>query len=307
MNNVDLYRSIGAVDDALLERSDHPSKHRSFKWAIAAAACLCVIVGTIFAVGRPRRNVGGDPPHIPGDDPQHTPGGMVGQTDEPAPPTPVPPDHNHLLRIDGKDYMVTEVRSDLPEGCSFFRELSEEEQCGTGLAGYKLYLDAEAENLWQYQPADTVVEKAYTGGLPTLPDGTTDYPEWVYTHWEPAPKPIEREPENGPETAILPDTNPDDGIAPTEESTADPTNETLPIPTKDTTPALLSALPREEQIRFLKEKGIDVPEYAEDYIITLIFRVEEDPSHPIAISNPVVFKLGERVQDAVNEYYGRNG
>lgn len=54
MNNVDLYRSIGAVDDALLERSEHPSKHRSFKWAIAAAACLCVIVGTIFAVGIPR-------------------------------------------------------------------------------------------------------------------------------------------------------------------------------------------------------------------------------------------------------------
>jgi len=121
MNNVDLYRSIGAMDDALLERSEHPSKHRSFKWAIAAAACLCVIVGTIFAVGLPRRNVGGDPPHIPGGDPSHTPGGMVGQTGDPAPPTPVPPDHNHLLRIDGKDYMVTEVRSDLPEGCSFFR------------------------------------------------------------------------------------------------------------------------------------------------------------------------------------------
>lgn len=301
MNNVDLYRSIGAVDDALLERSEHPSKHRSFKWAIAAAACLCVIVGTIFAVGLPSRNVGGDPPH--------TPGGIVGQTDEPLPPTPMPPDHNHLIRIDGKDYMVTEVRSDLPEGCSFFRELSEEEQCGTGLAGYKLYLDAEAENLWLYQPANTVVEKAYTGGLPTLPDGTTDYPEWVYTHWEPAPKPIEREPEpeNAPATAILPGTDSDDEIAPTEESTAGPTNETLPKPTKEAAPALLSALPREEQLRFLNEKGIEIPESAEDYIITLISRVEEDPSHPIGISNPVVFKLGERVRDAVNEYYGRNG
>ena len=38
----------------------------------------------------------------------------------------------------------------------------------------------------------------------------------------------------------------------------------------------------------------------------LISRVEEDPSHPIGISNPVVFKLGERVREAVNEYYGRN-
>ena len=78
------------------------------------------------------------------------------------------------------------------------------------------------------------------------------------------------------------------------------------MPTKEAAPGSLSALPREEQLRFLKERGIEVPEYAEDYIMILISRVEEDPSHPIGISNPIVFKLGERVRDAVNEYYGRN-
>lgn len=301
MNSTDLYRSIGTVDDALLERSEHTAKRRSFKWAFAAAACLCLIVGTVLAVGLPKRNVGGDPPHIPG--------GLAGQTDEPAPPTPTPPDHNHIICIDDKYYMVTEAAASLPEGYSAFRALTEEEQCGTGLAGYMLYLDAEAENLWLYQPANTVIEKADTGGLPTLPDGTTDYPEWVYTHWEPAPKPIEREPEppdHGPSDESIPDTVFDDGIAPTEETNQEQTNETLPMPTKETAPGSLSALPREEQLRFLKERGIEVPEYAEDYIMILISRVEEDPSHPIGISNPVVFKLGERVRDAVNEYYGRN-
>ena len=62
---------------------------------------------------------------------------------------------------------------------------------------------------------------------------------------------------------------------------------------------------KEEQLYFLKEKGIDVPEYAEDYIVRLIRLVEEDPTHPIVISNPVVFKLGENVKEVVNDYYGR--
>ena len=300
MDNMELYRSIGAVDDELLERSEQAKKPQKLKWVFAAAACLCLIVGTVLAVGLPGKNVGSDPPHLPG--------GLAGNVDETDPPNPMPSDYNHLLRIDGKDYMVTEARVSLPDGYSVFREVTEEEQCGTGLAGYKLYLDAEAENIWLYQPANTVIEKAYTGGLPTLPDGTTDYPEWVYTHWEPAPKPIEREPEpdHGPSDESIPDTVFDDGIAPTEETNQEQTNETLPMPTKEATPGSLSALPREEQLRFLKERGIEVPEYAEDYIMILISRVEEDPSHPIGISNPVVFKLGDRVRDAVNEYYGRN-
>lgn len=283
MDNMELYRSIGALDDELLDRSEQAKKPQKLKWVFAAAACLCLIVGTVLAVGLPGKNVGSDPPHLPG--------GLAGNVDETNPPAPTPPDHNHLLCIDDKYYMVTEARASLPDGYSVFREVTEEEQCGTGLAGYKLYIDAKMEDIWLYQPADTVVEKAYTGGLPELPDGTTDYPEWVYTHWEPAPKPAEREPEpeNWPTTTILPNEYPEDAIAPTEE----------------TEPDMLSALSKEEQLNFLKEKGIDVPEYAEDYIIKLIHCLEEDPDHPLGISNPVVVKLGEAVREAVNEYYGR--
>ena len=122
--------------------------------------------------------------------------------------------------------MVTEARVSLPDGYSVFREVTEEEQCGTGLAGYKLYIDAEMEDIWLYQPADTVVEKAYTGGLPELPDGTTDYPDWVFTHWQPAPKPAEREPEpeNWPTTTILQNEYPEDAVAPTEETEPEPEN-----------------------------------------------------------------------------------
>lgn len=59
---------------------------------------------------------------------------------------------------------------------------------------------------------------------------------------------------------------------------------------------------KEEQLSFLKEKGIEVPKYAEDYIIKLIQLLEEDPDHPLGISNPVVVELGEAVRDAVNKY-----
>ena len=220
MDNMELYRSIGALDDELLERSEQAKKPQKLKWVFAAAACLCLIVGTVLAVGLPGKNVGGNPPHLTGGDPPHIPGGLAGNVDETDPPNPMPSDYNHLLRIDGKEYMVTEARVSLPDGYSVFREVTEDEQCGTDLAGYTLYIDAEMEDIWLYQPADTVVEKAYTGGLPELPDGTTDYPDWVFTHWQPAPKPAEREPEpeNWPTTTILPNEYPEDAAAPTEET-----------------------------------------------------------------------------------------
>ena len=215
MDNMELYRSIGAVDDELLERSEQAKKPQKLKWVFAAAACLSLIVGTVLAVGLPGKNVGGDPPQPPND--------LGGHIDDTKPPSPTPSDFNHLIRIDGKEYMVSEARATLPDGYSVLWALTEEEQCGTGLAGYELYIDAEGEELWLYQPADTVIEKAYTGGLPELPDGTADYPDWVFTHWQPAPKPAEREPEpeNWPTTTILPNEYPEDGVAPTEETESD--------------------------------------------------------------------------------------
>lgn len=64
MDNMELYRSIGAVDDELLERSEQAKKPQKLKWVFAAAACLCLIVGTVLAVGLPGKNVGGGLPHV---------------------------------------------------------------------------------------------------------------------------------------------------------------------------------------------------------------------------------------------------
>ena len=89
-------------------------------------------------------------------------------------------------------------------------------------------------------------------------------------------------------------------VIPTQAFATESEATTLKEPT-----VLLSSLSREAQLSFLKEKGIDVPNYAEDYIIKLICHIEKDPTYPVAINNPVVFKIGEKVREAVNEYYGK--
>ena len=44
MNNMDLYRSIGAIDEDLLERSERAVKTNRPWLAFAVAASLCIII-----------------------------------------------------------------------------------------------------------------------------------------------------------------------------------------------------------------------------------------------------------------------
>ncbi|MGM9520890.1 MAG: hypothetical protein ACI3VB_00240, partial [Oscillospiraceae bacterium] len=51
MNSIDLYESLNAIDEDVLERSEKPVKKRSpwVKW-VGLAACLCLVIAAAFAV-----------------------------------------------------------------------------------------------------------------------------------------------------------------------------------------------------------------------------------------------------------------
>ena len=66
----------------------------------------------------------------------------------------------------------------------------------------------------------------------------------------------------------------------------------------------LSSFTMEEKLAFLSSYGIEVPDYAEDYIVRLIDMVETDPGRQIVINNPVVYQTATQVKQIVNEYYG---
>ncbi len=70
----------------------------------------------------------------------------------------------------------------------------------------------------------------------------------------------------------------------------------------------LSALSRDEQLQYLEEQGVDVPDNYADFIISIIPLIEEDPDRPVAISisNPKLFYLAEEVEDVVNDYMDEN-
>ncbi len=67
--------------------------------------------------------------------------------------------------------------------------------------------------------------------------------------------------------------------------------------------AILSELSEDEQLAFLQEQGIDIPSIYSDFIISWITIVEEDPDFVLAITNPVLYRIGEDVRTVVNEYY----
>lgn len=69
----------------------------------------------------------------------------------------------------------------------------------------------------------------------------------------------------------------------------------------------LSELSLDEQLSFLQEQGIEGADEHPDFINSVIAHVEENPDHPISISNPLVEELGLQVKDAVNNYYQRSG
>lgn len=70
--------------------------------------------------------------------------------------------------------------------------------------------------------------------------------------------------------------------------------------------ATLSGLSTDEQLYFLQAQGIEVPHSYSEYITSLITHVEENPNHPIAISNPVTYEIAMKVKNAVNNYYQRD-
>ena len=286
MNNMDLYRSIGAIDEDLLERSERAVKTNRPWLDFAVAASLCIIICATVISSQLIREPKTPLNSADSDESKET---------EPPPLPPVPSDWMHILTIEGKDYSGQDAPSEsLPKGYVFLREITKEEANGTDLGGCKLYVSPDhalTEGFWLYQPSDKLTASW---------DYQTPLPEWIYTHWYLAPQPEDREPEpeTWPEANIIPDVNPGDV-----DETLKPTVNEKPAISDEK--AVLSSLSKEEQLYFLKEKGIDVPEYAEDYIVRLIRLVEEDPTHPIVISNPVVFKLGENVKEVVNDYYGR--
>ena len=71
-------------------------------------------------------------------------------------------------------------------------------------------------------------------------------------------------------------------------------------------PAILSELPVEEQLEYLREQGIEVPPENVRFVTVLISRFETDPDFfPYGISNPGTRELAVQVRDAVNRYYQR--
>lgn len=101
--------------------------------------------------------------------------------------------HNTLIIDDRKEYSAIEGNNVLPEGYVFLRELSEHDAMGTGLEGCKIYVPVGEENkaswdeFWVYQPKEKLTEVPYGGGDISLTYDSNVNPEWIYTHWVPAP------------------------------------------------------------------------------------------------------------------------
>ena len=70
-------------------------------------------------------------------------------------------------------------------------------------------------------------------------------------------------------------------------------------------PAILSELPVEEQLEYLREQGIEVPPENVRYVTALIPRFEMDPDDPIRARDPQTREFAVQVRDAVNRYYQR--
>ena len=71
-------------------------------------------------------------------------------------------------------------------------------------------------------------------------------------------------------------------------------------------PAILSELPVEEQLEFLREQGIEVPFVYVEFATALIPRFEMDPDDPIRARDPQTREFAVQVRDAVNRYYQRD-
>ncbi len=63
---------------------------------------------------------------------------------------------------------------------------------------------------------------------------------------------------------------------------------------------VLSKLSTNEQMQFLQEQGIEIPPVYHAFISSWIPIVEEDPDYPIAISNPVLYRICMQVKETVN-------
>lgn len=131
-------------------------------------------------------------------------GSLIEDDSQSNKPNPNPPDHNNTIRIgEQKDYSAIEGSDSLPDGYIFLRELTEKESSGTELAGCKLYVlatktqDVYWDDFWLYQPTAKLTSLAYGKGQVPLYYHSDNCPEWIYTHWAPAPPPPEREERRG--------------------------------------------------------------------------------------------------------------
>ncbi len=66
---------------------------------------------------------------------------------------------------------------------------------------------------------------------------------------------------------------------------------------------VLSDLSTDEQLEFLRSCGIEVPDVYTELVEIYLPLFEEDPNYPVVLSNPVAYKLAERIKAAVNDYY----
>ena len=190
----DLLMEFFATDDRLTAESTK-TRQRTLKRFAAAACIMLALLGGI-AIGLERTHKGeniaeGEESLIEGDSQSNK-------------PNPNPPDHNNTIRIgEQKDYSAIEGSDSLPDGYIFLRELTEKESSGTELAGCKLYVlatktqDVYWDDFWLYQPTAKLTSLAYGKGQVPLYYHSDNCPEWIYTHWAPAPPPPEREERRG--------------------------------------------------------------------------------------------------------------
>lgn len=66
---------------------------------------------------------------------------------------------------------------------------------------------------------------------------------------------------------------------------------------------VLSELSMDEQLEFLRSRGVEVPDVYTRLVEIFLPLFEEDPNYPAAISNPVAYELAEQIRVAVNDYY----
>lgn len=66
---------------------------------------------------------------------------------------------------------------------------------------------------------------------------------------------------------------------------------------------VLSDLSTDEQLDFLRSRGIEVPDVYTRLVEIYLPLFEEDPNYPAVLDNPVAYKLAEQIRVAVNDYY----